>query len=52
MMISNVEKFKKQFNWKPKLNDINIILKSSIEWEKKFQINTKKINKKKLDKNT
>ena len=37
MMISNVEKFKKQFNWKPKLNDINIILKSSIEWEKKFR---------------
>ena len=34
MVISNVNKFKKTFNWKPKYNNIQLILKSAINWEK------------------
>ena len=29
-------KFKKTFNWKAKHNDINKILKSAINWERKL----------------
>ena len=36
MIVSNVDKFKKFFDWRPKYNDINVILKNAIEWEKKL----------------
>ena len=36
MIVSNVDKFKKFFEWRPKYNDINVILKNAIEWEKKL----------------
>ena len=32
--IANCEKFKKKFNWKPKFNNLNYILKTALEWEK------------------
>jgi len=32
--IANSEKFKKKFNWKPKFNNLNYILKTALEWEK------------------
>ena len=32
--IANSEKFKKTFNWKPKFNNLNYILKTALEWEK------------------
>ncbi len=37
MVVSNVDKFKNYFNWYPKYNDIKLILKSSVEWEKKLK---------------
>ena len=37
MIISNVEKFKKQFKWLPKYNDIKKILKTAIDWEKNLK---------------
>ncbi|MDC1258215.1 UDP-glucose 4-epimerase GalE [Pelagibacteraceae bacterium] len=39
LLVSNVDKFMKYFSWKPKYNDLNYILKTAINWEKK--INTK-----------
>ncbi len=32
--IANTDKFKKKFNWKPKFNNLNYILKTAFEWEK------------------
>ena len=32
--IANTEKFKKKFNWKPKFNNLNYILRTALEWEK------------------
>ena len=32
---SNTKKFLKTFKWKPRFNDIRIIIKSAIKWEKK-----------------
>ena len=32
----SAKKFKKLLKWKPKHNDINKIIKSSIKWEKKL----------------
>ena len=32
--VANNKKFLKRFNWKPKYNDLKIILKSALEWEK------------------
>jgi len=32
--VASSEKFKKKFNWIPKHNDLNYILKSSLNWEK------------------
>ena len=32
--IANCEKFKKKFNWKPKFNNLNYILRTALEWEK------------------
>ena len=34
--IANPIKFKKQFNWKPKYSNLNYIIKTAIEWEKKI----------------
>ena len=39
MIVSNVDKFMKYFSWKPKYNNLNYILKTAIEWEKKIKIN-------------
>ena len=36
MIVSNVDKFMKYFSWKPKYNNLNYILKTAIEWEKKL----------------
>lgn len=33
---ANTKKFKKIFRWKPKYNDIKLIIKSAIRWEKKI----------------
>lgn len=32
--VADSNKFKKKFNWKPKNNDLKLILKSALEWEK------------------
>ena len=32
--IANCERFKNKFNWKPKFNNLNYILKTALEWEK------------------
>ena len=32
--IANSNKFKKKFDWKPKFNNLNYILKTALEWEK------------------
>ena len=34
--IANVQKFKDHFGWEPKFNDLEYILKTSYEWEKKL----------------
>ena len=36
LIISNVDKFKTYFKWKPKHNNIKNILKTAIDWEKKL----------------
>ena len=30
----NSDKFKKEFNWKPRFNNLNIILSSALNWER------------------
>ena len=35
-LIANVDKLREYMKWKPKLNDLNIIIKTSVEWEKKI----------------
>ncbi len=35
--IANVEKFKNKFNWKPKFNNLNYILTTALDWEKKLK---------------
>ena len=34
--VSNTKKFNNHFNWKPKYKNIKSILKSSLDWEKKY----------------
>ena len=34
--VADVTKFVKKFQWKPKYNDLNAILKSALDWEKKI----------------
>ena len=34
--VANADKFKKEFDWRPKYNNLKIILKSSLEWDKKL----------------
>ena len=36
MIVSNVEKFMQYFSWKPKFNNLNYILKTALDWEKKL----------------
>ncbi len=35
-LIANVDKLYKHIKWKPKFNDLNKIIKTSVEWEKKI----------------
>ena len=35
--VANSDKFKKKFNWKPKYNNLNYILKTALNWEKLFK---------------
>ena len=35
--IANTDKFKKKFNWKPKFNNLNYILTTALDWEKKLK---------------
>ena len=34
MIVADVNKFKNYFNWKPKFNNLEFILKTAIDWEK------------------
>ena len=36
-VVANSDKFYKYFNWKPKFNQLNYILNSALEWEKKLE---------------
>ena len=36
ILISNVDKIKKALNWRPKYNNLETILKSSLSWEKNY----------------
>ena len=33
--VANIKKLKKYFKWKPKYNNLRVILKTSLEWERK-----------------
>ena len=35
-LISNIDKLSKTINWEPKFNDLNLIIKTAINWEKKI----------------
>ena len=35
--VANNIKFKEKFNWVPKYNNLNYILKSALEWERKIK---------------
>ena len=35
--VADNQKFLKKFNWKPRYNDLKIILESALEWEKKLK---------------
>ena len=39
LTVANTDKFRKLFNWKPKFDKLNIILKTALEWEKKYKTN-------------
>ena len=39
MLVANTRKFMKIIKWKPKFNKLNIILETSIKWEKKLSKN-------------
>jgi len=34
--VANISKFEKKFNWKPKYNNLNYILSSALDWERKI----------------
>lgn len=38
-LISNIEKLKSKIKWTPKFNDLNLIIKTAIEWEKACEKN-------------
>ena len=35
-LISNVDKLHQHLNWKPKFDDLKLIIKTAVEWEKKI----------------
>ena len=35
-LISNIDKLSETINWEPKFNDLNLIIKTAINWEKKI----------------
>ena len=35
-LISNVNKLHHHINWKPKFDDLKLIIKTAVEWEKKI----------------
>jgi len=35
--VANIIKFKEKFNWSPKYNNLELILKSALNWEKKYR---------------
>ena len=35
-LVSNVDKLYQNINWKPKFDDLNFIIKTAVEWEKKI----------------
>jgi len=35
-LISNVDKLHQHINWKPKFDDLKLIIKTAVEWEKKI----------------
>ena len=35
-VVANAEKIKTLLHWQPKFNDIELICKNSLEWQKKF----------------
>ena len=35
-LISNIDKLSQTINWNPKFNDLNLIIKTAINWEKKI----------------
>ena len=36
ILISDVSKLNNLINWEPKYNNLNVILKTAIDWEKKI----------------
>ena len=38
-LISNVDKLHEHINWKPKFDDLKLIIKTAVEWEKKLNEN-------------
>ena len=36
-IVANSNKFTKNFKWKPKFNDLNFILSTAVDWEKKLK---------------
>ena len=37
ILISNVSKLKRMIDWQPKYNKLELILKTSIDWERKIK---------------
>ena len=37
MLVSNINKLKQMIDWKPKYNKLDLIIRSSIDWELKLQ---------------
>ena len=35
-LVSNVDKLHKHINWKPKFDDLKLIIKTAVDWEKKI----------------
>ena len=35
-LISNVSKLHQHINWKPKFDDLKLIIKTAVDWEKKI----------------
>ena len=43
-IIANTKKFNKYFKWKPKYNNLNIIITTALNWEKKIKFSNKRNN--------